>query len=82
MRFLAANGAWVNNNDVAHALRELPLWQYRLHQHADRRLRFEYAAAGGMDAGIALESLSVRSADHLEGIAALKEKRPPKFGGN
>ena len=35
-----------------------------------------------MDAGIALESLSVRSADHLEGIAALKEKRPPKFGGN
>ena len=54
VRFLAANGAWVNNNDVAHALRELPLWQYRLHQHADRRLRFEYAAAGGMDAGIAL----------------------------
>jgi enoyl-CoA hydratase len=33
-----------------------------------------------MDAGIAYESLSVRSADHLEGIAALKEKRPPKFG--
>ncbi len=34
-----------------------------------------------MDAGIAYESLSVRSADHLEGIAALKEKRAPKFGG-
>jgi enoyl-CoA hydratase len=33
-----------------------------------------------MDAGIAYESLSVRSADHLEGIAALKEKRAPKFG--
>jgi len=33
-----------------------------------------------MDAGIAYESLSVRTADHLEGIAALKEKRPPKFG--
>ena len=35
-----------------------------------------------MDAGIAYESLSVRSADHLEGIAALKEKRKPNFGGS
>ncbi len=34
-----------------------------------------------MEAGIAMESVSVRSADHLEGIAALREKRPPKFGG-
>ena len=33
------------------------------------------------DAGIAYESLSVRSADHLEGIAALREKRTPRFGG-
>jgi len=33
-----------------------------------------------MDAGIAYESVSVRSADHLEGIAALKEKRKPNFG--
>ena len=33
-----------------------------------------------MEAGIALESLSVRSADHREGIAALKEKRKPEYG--
>lgn len=33
-----------------------------------------------MDAGIAYESLSVRTADHIEGVAALKEKRPPRFG--
>lgn len=33
-----------------------------------------------MDAGIAYESLSVRSADHLEGIAALRDKRKPQFG--
>ena len=34
-----------------------------------------------MEAGIAMESLSVRSRDHLEGITALKEKRKPVFGG-
>lgn len=34
-----------------------------------------------IDAGIAYESISVRSADHREGIRALKEKRPPRFTG-
>lgn len=33
-----------------------------------------------METGIALESLSVRTGDHLEGIAALREKRAPRFG--
>lgn len=37
-------------------------------------------AGAVMEAGIAYESLSVRSPDHLEGIAALKEKRAPRFG--
>ena len=33
-----------------------------------------------MEAGIAMESVSVRTADHIEGIAALRDKRAPKFG--
>jgi enoyl-CoA hydratase len=33
-----------------------------------------------MDAGIAYESLSQRSADHREGVMALQEKRKPVFG--
>ena len=37
-------------------------------------------AASVMEEGIRLESLSVRTADHREGIAALREKRPPRFG--
>lgn len=44
-------------------------------------LELKRLATALMDAGIAYESVSVRSADHLEGIAALKEKRPPRFIG-
>ena len=38
-------------------------------------------AGAVMEAGIAYESLSVRSADHREGIAALKARRRPNFTG-
>jgi enoyl-CoA hydratase len=38
-------------------------------------------AGAVMEAGIAYEALSVRTADHCEGIAALKEKRKPNFTG-
>lgn len=44
-------------------------------------LELKRLATAVMDAGIAYESVSVRTADHLEGIAALREKRPPRFGG-
>ena len=43
-------------------------------------LELKRIATAVMDAGIAYESLSVRTADHLEGIAALREKRAPKYG--
>lgn len=43
-------------------------------------LELKRIAHAVLDAGIAYESLTVRSADHLEGIAALKEKRKPAFG--
>lgn len=45
VRFRAANGIWINSIEFSHALRRLPLYQFRLHQHADGRVRFEYAAA-------------------------------------
>lgn len=44
-------------------------------------LELKRVATAVMDAGIAYESLTVRSADHLEGIAALREKRKPNFTG-
>lgn len=36
-------------------------------------------ASAVLDEGLAFESESVRSADHLEGIAALRDKRAPNF---
>ena len=35
-----------------------------------------------LDQGLAWESETVRSADHREAVAALREKRPPKFTGD
>ena len=35
-----------------------------------------------LDQGLAWESESVRSADHREAVAALRDKRPPKFTGD
>jgi enoyl-CoA hydratase len=42
-------------------------------------LELKRAANAVMDAGIAYEAITVRSADHREGINALREKREPNF---
>jgi enoyl-CoA hydratase/carnithine racemase len=43
-------------------------------------LELKRVATAVMDAGIAYEAVAVRSADHREGVQALKEKRKPVFG--
>ena len=43
-------------------------------------LELKRIAHAVMETGIALESLSVRHANHLEGVMALKERRKPSFG--
>jgi enoyl-CoA hydratase/carnithine racemase len=43
-------------------------------------LELKRVANAVMDAGIAYEAVSVRSADHREGVKALQEKRKPVFG--
>ena len=43
-------------------------------------LELKRIAHSMMDAGIAYEALSQRSADHREGVKALQEKRKPHFG--
>ncbi|TYC89656.1 enoyl-CoA hydratase/isomerase family protein [Novosphingobium sp. BW1] len=44
-------------------------------------LELRRAGTALLDAGIAYEALSVRTADHREGLAALKERRSPRFKG-
>ena len=43
-------------------------------------LELKRVATAVMDAGIAYEAVTVRSADHREGVKALLEKRKPVFG--
>ena len=43
-------------------------------------LELKRIANSVMDAGIAYEAISQRSADHREGVKALQEKRKPQFG--
>ena len=43
-------------------------------------LELKRVATAVMDAGIAYEAVTVRSADHREGVQALLEKRKPVFG--
>jgi enoyl-CoA hydratase len=45
-------------------------------------LELKRIAAAVLDAGIAYESVCVRSGDHREGVKALQEKRKPVFGGD
>ena len=49
VRFRVANGAWINSVEFTHAMRGLPLHQFRMHQHANGRIRFDYAAAASLD---------------------------------
>lgn len=51
VRFRAADGSWLNNIEVTHALARFALAQWTLHQHADGRL--ELRARGGDEVALA-----------------------------
>ena len=44
VRFVRADGSWLNNIDVTQALSDLPLRRFQLHQHQDSKLSFLYQA--------------------------------------
>jgi phenylacetate-CoA ligase len=59
VRFRARDGRWLNNIDVSHALRHLPLSQFGLHQSADGSLTLRlpaHALHHGVEAEAALRS--------------------------
>lgn len=49
VRFRCADGRWINNIDVTHALKQFALGQYALLQRADGSLRLDVHAAGTVD---------------------------------
>jgi len=53
VRFRAVDGTWVNSIDVNHALRDLPLRQFQLHQDASGAMQFDYDAEDVLDEAIA-----------------------------
>ncbi|QWT20341.1 hypothetical protein KPL74_21690 [Bacillus sp. NP157] len=55
VRFRCADGGWVNNVDVTHALGHLPLSHFSVHQHADGAftLTLPLSFHGGDDAALA-----------------------------
>jgi phenylacetate-CoA ligase len=46
VRYRTMSGEWINNIEITHALRRLPLVQYALHQDAAGDLRFIFQGAG------------------------------------
>ena len=57
VRFRDCAGTWHNNVEVTHALRPLPIAQFRLHQDADGGLRFGLAERSMASAPAALAAL-------------------------
>jgi phenylacetate-CoA ligase len=53
VRFRAAGGEWLNNIEVTHALRDVPLPQWTMHQQADGAIIFRHSGARACDAEVA-----------------------------
>jgi phenylacetate-CoA ligase len=53
VRFRDADGEWLNNIEVTHALREVPLPQWTMHQHVDGAVVFRHSGPRGCDAEVA-----------------------------
>lgn len=58
IRFRTADGAWVNNIDVSHALAGLSTAQFGLHQHADGACTLALSPEALDDAPVALAALA------------------------
>lgn len=57
IRFRAASGAWLNNIDVSHVLKHLPLARFGLHQAADGALTLKLSPDAAHHAPAALAAL-------------------------
>ena len=73
VRFLAADGHWVNNVDITRALHRFDLQRFALHQHADSSLRLRLAS--GAEASGALHAALREVLAHLLGPLVLRIER-------
>ena len=73
--FRTANGDVLNNIEVTHRLRRLPLAQWTLHQQCDGSLHLRWCGSAGLDAELR------RALDELFGALPLNIERVPGFDG-
>jgi len=65
VRFRTMRGEWINNIEVTHALRRLPLAQFALHQMIDGKVRFRLEQSSGDETAVREALLALFGAGQL-----------------
>ena len=74
VRFRTQGGDWVNNIDITHALKSLPLAQFGLHQNADGSLCLSLAPVSMHYAPACLSALASVFGNQLINVKSIEKE--------